>query len=104
MTKRHENKMPDRPSVFSHESAMFGSFVREQRIGAGLSRSLLAQRPGISHAVVENSEYGRVTATYSNVRALAKVFGLSERRFSSASATSATESASRPPCRRSGGR
>ncbi len=68
----------DPPSFFSRHPATFGSFIREQRIGAGLSRSLLARTTGISHAMLENIEYGRVTATYSDVRALAEAFGLDE--------------------------
>jgi len=78
MRKRRGTIMPDPPSSCSPQPATFGSFIREQRVGAGLSRSLLAQRAGISHAMLENIEYGRVTATYSDVRALAKAFGLNE--------------------------
>jgi transcriptional regulator with XRE-family HTH domain len=84
MRKRQATKMAAPPSLFSHQPATFGSFIREQRLGAGLSRSLLSQRTGISHAMLENIEYGRVTATYSDVRALATAFGLDEQAASRA--------------------
>jgi transcriptional regulator with XRE-family HTH domain len=78
MRKRRGTIMPSAPTLISRQPATLGSFIREQRVGAGLSRSLLAQRTGISHAMLENIEYGRVTATYSDVRILAKAFGLDE--------------------------
>lgn len=79
MRKRSETNTSYLPSLFEHELATFGSFVREQRISAGLSRSLLAQRTGISLAMVEDIEHSRASATYADVGALARVFGLSER-------------------------
>lgn len=81
MRRRQETGATSPPTGhawFAAGPATFGSFIREQRIRTGMSRSTLAQRTRLSHRMVEDIECNRVTPAYSDVQTLAAAFGLNE--------------------------
>lgn len=78
MNRRGESPPGDSSPSFVIPTSTVGSVLRELRVNAGLSRSALSQRTGISHQMIENFECNRVPPSYSNIRALAPVLGTNE--------------------------